>query len=65
MYFGTFPGANGIYSDGLHPRASEDTPGFTHTYKNLVSGETETVELFLIDRIADRIALLGKLVASL
>ena len=47
-YFGTFPGANGIYSDGGRPRAPMNTPGFTQTYKNLVSGEPVTVEPFLI-----------------
>jgi phospholipase C len=47
-YFGTFPGANGIYSDGRHPRAPKNTPGFTQTYKNLASGETVSVEPFLI-----------------
>ena len=44
--FGTFPGANGIYSDGRNPRAPKDTPGFTQTYKNLVSGETVSVQPF-------------------
>jgi phospholipase C len=47
-YFGTFPGANGIYSDSRHPRARKDTPGFTQTYKNLASGETVSVEPFLM-----------------
>jgi phospholipase C len=30
--FGTFPGANGIFSDGAHPRDAAHTPGFTQTY---------------------------------
>jgi phospholipase C len=47
-YFGTFPGANGIYSDGQQPRSSQTTPGFTQTYKSLASGETVSVEPFLI-----------------
>jgi phospholipase C len=47
-YFGTFPGANGIYSDGQHPRASKDTPGFTQIYKNLMNGETISVTPFRI-----------------
>jgi phospholipase C len=47
-YFGTFPGANGIFSDGQRPRSSQNTPGFTQTYKNLASGETVSVEPFLI-----------------
>src|ERR1700724_529293 len=46
-YFGTFPGANGIYSDGQHPRTPKDTPGFTQTYQN-IGGKTVTVEPFLI-----------------
>lgn len=46
--FGTFPGADGIYSDGQHPRAPKDTPGFTQTYKNLASGETVSVVPFRI-----------------
>lgn len=47
-YFGTFPGANGIYSDGQHPREPKDTPGFTQSYKDFASGERVTVEPFLI-----------------
>jgi phospholipase C len=47
-YFGTFPGANGLYSDGQHPRGPKDTPGFTQIYQNIASGETVTVEPFLI-----------------
>ncbi|HUI21172.1 MAG TPA: alkaline phosphatase family protein [Methylocella sp.] len=46
--FGTFPGANGIYSDGRQPRAPQDTPGFAQTYKDLASGETVSVIPFLI-----------------
>lgn len=34
--FGTFPGANGLYSDGLAPRGPEKTPGFVQSY---VDGE--------------------------
>jgi phospholipase C len=45
--FGTFPGANGIYSDGKTPRAPKDTPGFKQTYTD-VSGEPKTVEPFRI-----------------
>jgi phospholipase C len=47
-YFGTFPGANGIYSDGQRPRAPKDTPGFSQAYKDLATGGTVTVEPFLI-----------------
>ncbi|MGH6848610.1 MAG: hypothetical protein ACREC0_14610 [Methylocella sp.] len=47
-YFGTFPGANGLCSDGRYSRAPKETPGFTQTYRSLASGETVSVELFLI-----------------
>jgi phospholipase C len=30
--FGTFPGANGLFSDGAHPRDAAHTPGFTQSY---------------------------------
>lgn len=46
-YFGTFPGANGLYSDGQRRRPPKDTPGFTQTYQNK-RGEMVTVEPFLI-----------------
>jgi phospholipase C len=46
--FGTFPGVNGLYSDGQKPRSAADTPGFTQTYTDLISGETITVQPFLI-----------------
>ena len=26
--YGTFPGVNGLYSDGKNPRSAADTPGF-------------------------------------
>ncbi|THD45374.1 MAG: phosphoesterase [Bradyrhizobium sp.] len=45
--FGTFPGVDGLYSDGLAPRAPDKTPGFTQTYTDL-SGATVTVSPFLI-----------------
>ncbi len=44
--FGTFPGVNGLYSDGRKPRSAENTPGFTQTYTDLISGETITVQPF-------------------
>ncbi len=44
--YGTFPGANGLYSDGLAPRSAQDTPGFTQTYTDSYSGETLTVRPF-------------------
>lgn len=46
--FGTFPGVNGLYSDGLMPRSAADTPGFTQTYTDLISGKNITVQPFLI-----------------
>ena len=46
--FGTFPGVNGIYSDGLHQRPAVDTSGFTQTYTDLLSGKTVTVQPFRI-----------------
>ncbi len=32
--FGTFPGANGLFSDGLEPRDADHTPGFVQRYKD-------------------------------
>ncbi len=46
--YGTFPGANGLYSDGHAPRAAADTPGFTQVYKDTYSGETLSVRPFLL-----------------
>jgi phospholipase C len=45
--FGTFPGVNGLYSDGLNPRSASDTPGFTQTYTD-VNGMNVTVQPFRI-----------------
>src|ERR1700674_1895290 len=45
--FGTFPGVNGIYSDGSKPRSAADTPGFTQTLTDW-NGNTNIVEPFLI-----------------
>jgi phospholipase C len=45
--YGTFPGVNGIYSDGRHPRPASATPGFTQTYTDL-SGNPVTVQPFLL-----------------
>jgi len=30
--YGTFPGVNGIYSDGVNPRSAQNTPGFFQNY---------------------------------
>jgi len=46
--FGTFPGVNGLYSDGQEPRSAANTPGFTQTYTDLISGLTMTVQPFRI-----------------
>jgi phospholipase C len=46
--FGTFPGANGLYSDGEHPRAAAGVPGFTQSYTDKTSGLTVSVQPFLI-----------------
>jgi phospholipase C len=45
--YGTFPGVDGLYSDGVKPRAAADTPGFTQSYKD-VNGADVTVQPFLI-----------------
>jgi len=46
--YGTLPGVNGLYSDGKKPRSAADTPGFTQTYLDTVTGETVTVQPFLV-----------------
>lgn len=43
--FGTFPGVDGLYSDGVKPRAAADTPGFRQVYKD-ESGAEQSVEPF-------------------
>jgi phospholipase C len=45
--FGTFPGANGLFSDGVHPRGPALTPGFVQTYAG-VDGEQVRVTPFWI-----------------
>ena len=45
--FGTFPGANGIYSDGSAPRDAAHTPGFVQHYKD-ASGADVTLQPFRI-----------------
>ena len=45
--FGTFPGVNGLYSDGQNPRSPADTAGFYQTYTD-VNGDAVTVQPFLI-----------------
>ena len=45
--FGTFPGVDGLYSDGVKPRDAADTPGFMQTYRD-VNGDSVSVRPFLI-----------------
>jgi phospholipase C len=44
--YGALPGVDGLYSDGKRPRAAADTPGFTQTYLDTVTGQTVTVQPF-------------------
>src|ERR1700728_1150066 len=44
--YGTFPGVDGLYSDGLAPRSAADTPGFTQSYKD-INGTGVSVQPFL------------------
>ena len=46
-YYGSFPGANGLFSDGQRPRAAADTPGLSQPITNL-DGSTGTIRPFLI-----------------
>jgi phospholipase C len=46
--YGTLPGVDGLYSDGRKPRAAADTPGFTETYRDTNTGQTVTVQPFLV-----------------
>jgi phospholipase C len=45
--YGTFPGVNGLYSDGSKPRAASATPGFTQSFKDL-AGTQVTVQPYLL-----------------
>lgn len=44
--YGTFPGANGLYSTGSAPRPSAKTPGFFQHYVDSGTGATVTVHPF-------------------
>ena len=44
--YGTFPGVNGVYSNGRSPRSAKDTVGFTQTYIDKFSGQTVQVQPF-------------------
>jgi phospholipase C len=46
-YFGSFPGANGLFSDGAKPRPAAETLGFTQKILN-VDGTTGEVQPFRI-----------------
>ena len=46
--YGTFPGVNGLYSDGKTPRAPANTPGFTQSYLDTKTGETVAVQPFRV-----------------
>ncbi|MGO9314919.1 MAG: alkaline phosphatase family protein [Syntrophobacteraceae bacterium] len=46
--YGTFPGVNGIYSDGLRPRSPGNTPGFTQTYYDGTTNTNVTVQPFRV-----------------
>ncbi len=46
-YYGSFPGANGLFSDGQQPRSPADTPGFVQPITNL-DGSTGSISPFLI-----------------
>ncbi|MGA2227051.1 MAG: alkaline phosphatase family protein [Syntrophobacteraceae bacterium] len=46
--YGTFPGVNGIYSDGLKPRSASNTTGFTQTYYDLTTDTNVTVQPFRV-----------------
>ncbi|MGO8739342.1 alkaline phosphatase family protein [Rhodoblastus sp.] len=46
--FGTFPGVDGLYSDGEKPRAAAGAPGFTQSYVDKASGLTVSVQPFRI-----------------
>ncbi|MBI1180321.1 MAG: phosphoesterase [Alphaproteobacteria bacterium] len=44
--YGTFPGANGLYSDGGAPRGAEATPGFRQSYVDPATGSAVWVQPF-------------------
>jgi phospholipase C len=44
--FGSFPGVNGLYSDGRRPRSAAETPGFTQTYTDQATGLAVTTQPF-------------------
>jgi phospholipase C len=44
--YGTFPGANGLFSTGTQPRDATATPGFAESYVDSSTGTTVTVRPF-------------------
>jgi len=46
--FGTFPGVNGLYSDGQNPRSPADTSGFYQTYTDVYGNVSAVIQPFLI-----------------
>lgn len=46
--YGTFPGVNGLYSDGQHERTTQQTPGFHQSFSDPLTGSTVTVQPFRI-----------------
>ena len=46
--YGTFPGVNGLYSDGQTARAAADTPGFRQSFTDPLTGSRVTVQPFRI-----------------
>ena len=46
--YGTFPGVNGLYSDGQNPRPPGSTPGFTQNYTDPLTGNNLSVQPFRV-----------------
>ncbi len=46
--YGTFPGVNGLYSDGQNPRPPGSTPGFAQSFTDPLTGNTLSVQPFRI-----------------
>lgn len=46
--YGTFPGVNGLYSDGQKPRSAAATPGFDQSFTDPLTGNTVSVRPFKI-----------------
>jgi phospholipase C len=46
--YGSFPGANGLYSAGREPRSARATPGFFQSYVDSATGAAVTVQPFRV-----------------